>query len=31
LQPVVDSLTAKILELENEMKSLKDKAAKEIQ
>jgi peptidoglycan hydrolase CwlO-like protein len=31
LQNVVDSLTAKIHELENEIKSLKEKAAKELQ
>jgi peptidoglycan hydrolase CwlO-like protein len=31
LQNVVDSLTAKIDELENEIKSLKEKAAKELQ
>jgi hypothetical protein len=31
LQNVVDSLTAKIHELENEIKLLKEKAAKELQ
>jgi outer membrane murein-binding lipoprotein Lpp len=31
LNNVVDSLTAKIDELENEIKSLKEKAAKELQ
>jgi outer membrane murein-binding lipoprotein Lpp len=30
LQSVVDNLTSKIIELENEIKSLKDKAAKEL-
>jgi hypothetical protein len=30
LQSVVDSLTAKILDLENEIESLKDKADKEL-
>jgi hypothetical protein len=30
LQSVVDSLTAKILDLENEIQSLKDKADKEL-
>lgn len=31
LQSVIDTLTAKIYELENEIKSLKEKAAKELQ
>jgi outer membrane murein-binding lipoprotein Lpp len=31
LQSVIDTLTAKIHELENEIKSLKEKAAKELQ
>jgi outer membrane murein-binding lipoprotein Lpp len=31
LQSVVDTLSAKILKLENEIKSLKEKAAKEMQ
>jgi restriction endonuclease S subunit len=31
LQTVIDTLTAKIHELENEIKSLKEKAAKELQ
>jgi hypothetical protein len=31
LQSVVDTLSAKILELDNEIKSLKEKAAKEMQ